>query len=227
MHYFASRGWTCYALNLRGHHLSDPVADWGAVGVDAYLEDVDTVITWIGKDLVLVGHSMGGVLAQKQAEKKNPRKLVLLHAAAPASAMKDIDFDAFLKRGKERGRVTRDTVVESDSDPQKLIGYMFDQGNVEQEVLLACHQIMGKESARALHEMQGVEVDASEIRCPVYVLGFDLRKIGLDYPVDLNRILSRYYNARDMQLIEPGGHLFMLEKNWEAFARLLEQWISD
>jgi pimeloyl-ACP methyl ester carboxylesterase len=75
--------------------------------------------------------------------------------------------------------------------------------------------------------MQGVEVDASQIRCPVYVLGFDLKKIGLGYPVDLNRILSRYYNARDMQIIEPGGHLFMMEKNWEAFARLLEQWISD
>jgi pimeloyl-ACP methyl ester carboxylesterase len=227
LHYFASRGWTCYALNLRGHHLSDPVADWGEVGVDAYLEDVDRVIRWIGRDLMIVGHSMGGVLVQKQAEVTNPRKLVLLHTAAPASAMRDIDFDAFLQRGKERGRVTRDKVVESDSDPQKLIGYMFDRGNVEQEVLLACHKIMGKESARALMEMQGVEVDANKIRCPVYVLGFDLKKIGLDYPVDLNRILARYYNARDLQIIEPGGHLFMLEKNWEAFARLIEQWLNE
>jgi pimeloyl-ACP methyl ester carboxylesterase len=227
LHYFASRGWTCYALNLRGHHLSDQVADWGEVGVEAYLKDVDTVITWIGKDLMLVGHSMGGVLAQKQAEKQNPRKLVLLHTGAPASAMRDIDFDAFLKRGKEQGRVTRDRVVESDSDPQKLIGYMFDRGNVEEEVLLECHRMMGKESARALHEMQGVEVDALKIRCPVYVLGFDLKKIGLAYPVDLNQVLARYYHAKDLQIIEPGGHLFMLEKNWEAFARLIEQWLTQ
>jgi pimeloyl-ACP methyl ester carboxylesterase len=227
LQFFASRGWTCYALNLRGHHLSDPVEDWGEVGVEAYLEDVAKIITWIGRDLMLIGHSMGGVLAQKQAERRNPRKLVLLHTGAPASALREIDFNAFLKRGKEQGRVTRDKVVESDSDPQKLIGYMFDRGNVEQEVLLACHKIMGKESARALQEMQGVEVDAQKINCPVYVLGFDLKKIGLAYPVDLNQVLARYYNARDVQIIEPGGHLFMIEKNWEAFARLIEKWIND
>ncbi len=227
LQFFSSRGWTCYALNLRGHHLSDPVADWGGVGVEAYLEDVDKVIRWIGKDLMLVGHSMGGVLVQKQAERKNPFKLVLLHTGAPASAMKEIDINAFLKRGKEQGRLTKDTVVESDCDPQKLIGYMFDRGNVEPEVLLACHKSMGKESARALKEMQQVEVDAQKISCPVYVLGFDLKKIGLAYPVDLNRVLARYYNARDMQMIEPGGHLFMLEKNWESFARLIEQWLTE
>ena len=227
MNYFSSRGWTCYALNLRGHHLSDPVEDWGAVGVEAYLEDVDKVIGWIGRDLMLIGHSMGGVLAQKQAERKNPRKLVLLHTGAPASALREIDFNAFLKRGKEQGRVTKDKVVESDSDPQKLVGYMFDPGNVEQDVLLACHRSMGKESARALKEMQAVEVDAGKINCPVYVLGFDLKKIGLHYPVDLNQILARYYNARDLQIIEPGGHLFMIEKNWEVFARLVEGWLSD
>lgn len=226
MYFFSSRGWTCYALNLRGHHLSDPVEDWGEVGVDAYLEDVDKVITWIGSDLMLVGHSMGGMLVQKQAERRNPRKLVLLHTGAPASAIREIDFNAFLKRGKEQGRVTKDKVIASDSDPQKLIGYMFDRGNVEQDVLLACHKIMGKESARALKEMQEVEVDAQKISCPVYVLGFDLKKIGLEYPVDLNRVLARYYHARDLQIIEPGGHLFMLEKNREEFAQLIERWLT-
>ena len=86
---------------------------------------------------------------------------------------------------------------------------------------------MGKESARALQEMQQVEVDAQKINCPVYVLGFDLKKIGLDYPVDLSRELARYYRARDFQIIEPGGHLFMLEKNWEEFARLIEKWVKE
>jgi len=38
---------------------------------------------------------------------------------------------------------------------------------------------MGKESARALHEMQQVEVDAQKINCPVYVLGFDLKRSDL------------------------------------------------
>lgn len=226
MQFYASRGWTCYALNLRGHHLSAPVDDWKEVSFTSYLEDVNTVVTWMGKDLVFIGHSMGGVLGQKYAEARNPAKLILLHTAPPLSVIQKIDFDAFLKRGREQGRVTQDGVVVSDSDPQKLIGYMFDPGNVDDEVLLRSHEIMGKESARALREMQQVEVDAQKIRCPVYVIGFDLKKIGLDYPVDLSRELARYYGARDFQVIEPGGHMFMLEKNWESFARLIETWLE-
>ena len=227
LQFYSSRGWLCYALNLRGHHLSDPVTDWGDIGVASYLEDVEKVVKWIGKDLILLGHSMGGVLGQKYAEAKNPLKLILLHTSPPLSVIKQIDFKAFIKRGREQGRVLKDMVVESDSDPQKLIGYMFDAGNVEPEVLKQCHKAMGKESARALQEMQQVEVDAHKINCPVYVLGFNLKKIGLDYPVDLSQELARYYSARDFQIIEPGGHLFMLEKNWEEFARLIEKWLHD
>ena len=225
LQFFSSRGWLCYALNLRGHHLSVPVDDWGEVGVSSYLEDIDKVVKWIGKDLIVHRPQHGRGVGQKYAEANNPLKLILLHTSPPLSVIKQIDFNAFMKRGREQGRLMKDKVVESDSDPQKLIGYMFDPGNVEPAVLEQCHKAMGKESARALQEMQQVEVDAHKINCPVYVLGFNLKKIGLDYPVDLSRELARYYRARDFQIIEPGGHLFMLEKNWEEFVRLIEKWV--
>jgi len=223
--YFSSRGWTCYALNLRGHHLSGPVEDWGEVGVDDYLEDIDKVARWIGKDLIYLGHSMGGLLGQKYAEAKNPLKLILLHTGPPRSVVKNIDVNAFLKKGTEKGRVMTEKVLESDKDPQKLIGYMFDKGNVDPEVLKMCHQMMGKESARAVQGMKEVEVDPNKVTCPVYVLGFDLKKLGVNYPIDLNQELAKYYKAKDFQIIEPGGHMFMLEKNWEEFARLIEKWL--
>lgn len=225
--YFSSHGWTCYAPSLRGHHLSDPVEDWGEVGVDAYLEDVDRVIQWIGRDFVYIGHSMGGMLGQKYAESRNPLKLILLQTGPPKSVVKNIDFNAFLKRGREQGRVITGKVMESDEDPKKLLGYMFDAGNVEPEILKICHQKMGKESARALQEMKEVEVDAQKVTCPVYVLGFDLKKIGVHYPIDLDQELARYYHAKDLRIIEPGGHMFMLEKNWEDFARLIEGWLIE
>ena len=227
LNYFAPRGWTCYALNLRGHHLSEPVSDWGDVGVSSYLEDIDTVVKWLGRSPVLIGHSMGGVLAQKYAETGAPAKMVLLHTAPPKSVVEKIDFNAFMKRGQEQGRVMTEKTLQPDKDPQKLIGYMFDPGNVEPDVLQMCHQMMCAESARALFEMKDVDVDALKVTCPVYVIGFDLKKIGLDYPIDLGRELARYYRAQDFQVIEPGGHMFMLEKNWEEFAQLIEKWLKE
>ena len=130
------------------------------------------------------------------------------------------EFGALVFTRNEVGAETKEAAVRG-------IISLFDPGNVEQEVLEQCHRAMGKESARALQEMQQVEVDAHKINCPVYVLGFNLKKIGLDYPVDLNQELARYYNARDFQIIEPGGHLFMLEKNWEDFAWLIENWVKE
>lgn len=225
--YFSSRGWVCYALNLRGHYLSQPVEDWGEVGATAYLKDVNKVVQWIGKDLVLIGHSMGGVLAQKHAESRNPLKLILLHTAPPRGVVEKIDFDAFLKRGREKGRILGQKVLQSNGDQKKLLGYMFDPENVDPETLEMAHQKMGKESSRAIREMKDVEVNAEKIQCPVYVLGFDLGKIGLHYPVNLSEELARYYRTRDYRVIEPGGHMFMLEKNWEGFANLIEKWLLD
>jgi len=227
MNYFASEGWTCHALNLRGHHESRPVSDWGEVGVDAYIDDVERVIRWIGKDLVLIGHSMGGVLAQKYAAMNNPLKLILLHTAPPKEIVQKIDFNAFLKRGKEKGRVMDKKVLQSDGDKEKLLGYMFDPGNVDPEILEMTNKKMCQESARAIQEMKEVVVDPKKITCPVYVLGFDLKKIGLNYSLDLSSELKKFYGARDYQVIEPGGHLFMLEKNWQEFAAAIKHWLLD
>ena len=59
--YFAERGYDSWALNLRGHYLAPPVADWSDVGSDAYLEDIEQAVKLIGKNVVLVGHSMSGL----------------------------------------------------------------------------------------------------------------------------------------------------------------------
>ena len=47
--YFAERGYDAWALNLRGHHLSGPVDDWGEVGVAEYLEDIDQGVKKMGR----------------------------------------------------------------------------------------------------------------------------------------------------------------------------------
>src|SRR2546425_205317 len=65
--FFAGRGYTGYALNLRGHHGSKPVDDIGRVPFADYLADARAVAASIG-DPIIVGHSMGGLLAQKLAE---------------------------------------------------------------------------------------------------------------------------------------------------------------
>jgi hypothetical protein len=40
-------------------------------------------------------------------------------------------------------------------------------------------------------------------------------------------VLAEELNARDYTVIEPGGHDYMLEKNWKRFAQQFEVWIHS
>src|SRR5207249_11885309 len=75
--FFAGRGYTGYALNLRGHHGSKPVDDIGRVRFADYLADARAAAAAIGNPII-VGHSMGGLLAQKLAELGEPPAVVAL-----------------------------------------------------------------------------------------------------------------------------------------------------
>ena len=62
MGYFAHRGWTCHALNLRGHG-SRPPEQIGAVRLADYQQDVRQALEACESPPVLVGHDLGALLA--------------------------------------------------------------------------------------------------------------------------------------------------------------------
>lgn len=81
--WFADRGWETHALSLRGHGGSSGDAAPDMPGLADYLDDVRSVMQRIGRPVVLIGHSMGGVLAQMaRAQRQNVVASVLL-ASSP------------------------------------------------------------------------------------------------------------------------------------------------
>ena len=78
----AAEGWDAWAVNLRGHWGSRPVLDLGRVSVLDYVEDVRDCLRALGPSAVL-GHSMGGLIAQKIAEEGAVTAAVFLTSAPP------------------------------------------------------------------------------------------------------------------------------------------------
>src|SRR6059058_2188408 len=66
MAWFASRGHVCCAPDLRGHGDSLPNCDLGKVSVRDYAADVTKVARALGNPII-IGHSMGGLIAQLAA----------------------------------------------------------------------------------------------------------------------------------------------------------------
>src|SRR5579872_3556535 len=65
--FLADRGFPTYAVNLRGREQSRPGTTLGEVSVDDFAADAAAVARSIGMPAV-VGHSMGGLIAQRLAE---------------------------------------------------------------------------------------------------------------------------------------------------------------
>jgi pimeloyl-ACP methyl ester carboxylesterase len=225
--YFAEKGYDSWALNLRGHHLSDPVDDWGKVGVSEYLEDITKAVDRVGGDVVLVGHSMSGLLILKYAESHRVAGLIVSQSGLPRSLMQEKGIEI---KGPMPGmgqREIKSGAIMPMKDRALVEKMLFDKDNVEKESVDLVLKMLGEESARVGGEIMQMELVPEKISAPLYVLGFDANKIGMNMPVDLNKVLAEELKARDYKVIEPGGHDYMLEKNWQEYAHQFEVWINS
>jgi pimeloyl-ACP methyl ester carboxylesterase len=220
--YFADNGFESWALNLRGHYLASPVDDWGQVGVQAYLDDIDQAAEQIGHKLVLVGHSMAGILILKHAESHDVSGLVVSQSG-PTKPIMDKRGLAFPLPPKKPGAAPK--TVPPLGDKEAILSRLFERNNVEDENVDLVLEHMGEESVRAYGEILNLGLTPSKVTAPVYILGFDAAKLGMKIPVDLGRVLAEEYHAKGLRTIEPGGHNYMLEKNWKEYAIQFETWI--
>ena len=80
--FFAGRGYPSLALSLRGRPGSRRVPDIGRITLEEFVADAREVARSMGRPII-VGHSMGGLLAQRLAEEGVSDTVVLVSSAPP------------------------------------------------------------------------------------------------------------------------------------------------
>ncbi len=83
---FAERGFSAYALSLRGHGGSE--GDLASASFGDYVEDVELAAKTIGGDPVLVGHSMGGLVVQHYLARGGKTRAMVALASTPPSGLR-------------------------------------------------------------------------------------------------------------------------------------------
>ena len=200
-------GWDAWAVNLRGHHGSRPVPNLGRVSVRDYVDDVHDCLRTL-REAVVIGHSMGGLVAQKAAEGGRVRAAVFATSAAP-KGIRVVTLPLLLRMPRYAVPIlTSRPFTIGPGDAAALLGNRM----TPEQQAWAYPQLV-PESGRAAREMAlgGIAVDPAGIRCPTLVLGAEHDRIT---PVSVQRKIAARYGS---EYIEAAGHahMLMLEEGWE------------
>ncbi|MFF3753985.1 alpha/beta hydrolase [Streptomyces sp. NPDC002018] len=211
---FAEAGWTPLAMSLPNHtgSRSLPEAEFLACTPEDYAAEVRNVLTKLapsmGRAPVLLGHSMGGLVAQLVAQSYPLRALVLVSTVGPGQL------------GPMRSTAyPKDRPVTVDRE-QAREGWFRHISEEDLDVLM---DRLTPESPTVInHYSNGsVAVDTEAIRCPVLVVGPENDRT----PVHDTRTVAELLGATPV-LVPNVGHDMPLEHQGLPAASTIVAWLD-
>ena len=218
LHFFAGRGWPAYALELRGRPGSREVPDLGRVALQEYVDDALEAARHLERPVV-IGHSMGGLLAQKVAEADLARAVALLCAmppkgirfARPALALRQLRHLGAMLFGRP--------LTARPADLEYMTLHAVPAG---ERAALAAR--FGPESGIVARELSlgGLAVDAGRVRAPLVAIStaedrFFGPRVGREIAARYHAPLWEYAGH---------GHFPVMEPGWERIAADIERWLA-
>jgi alpha-beta hydrolase superfamily lysophospholipase len=228
----ADHGHDARAVQLRGHDQS-PGRRWHRVR--DYFDDVCRAAAQFAEPPVLVGHSMGGLLAQRYLRRHQAPGAVLLASVTPAGALA-----AVARLGARHPLLLAEATLLLSLRPfistPALVRELYFTTDTAHDVVGACHARLRDESYRAFIDMmvpappwpRGVRAPACApvlapvgVRAPVLVLGAE--RDALITVREVERTACAYQTTAE---IVPGmGHDMMLDYGWQKVADRVADWI--
>ena len=219
--WFAERGWPAHAISLRGHGGSEGHELLGQWGIDHYVADVMQVIQEIGESPVLIGHSMGGFVAQKCLEQSTFPAVVLMCSVPPKGLLAS-SLSMVWSRPDLLGNLSQLMTggpVDIDSLKDALFAQPASISDLQRYLMLS--QV---ESQRAIWDMTMFNlIDPERLQpVPKLVIGAELDHI---IPQNQVRDMADRYSVEPV--IFPGmGHGLMLERDWSHVASVIHDWLK-
>lgn len=217
--FFAKRGYSCIALNLRGHHDSRPVDDIGQVALTDYVADAAGVRAALG-DPILVGHSMGGLIVQKLIEQLEAPAAVAITPAAPRGIMSIRTWVLLKASTRHLAQILGRKPLSLSRD--EAIGLMLNR--IPTAEIDDVYRQMVPESGRQTFDLavKGLPVNAKTVASPFLVIS------GSEDRITPSRMVGKIAKKYHADLFEYAGHghLIMLEPDWELPATEVADWLE-
>jgi pimeloyl-ACP methyl ester carboxylesterase len=201
----------------------------GTTSLLDYAADLEKEIRKLEEVPILMGHSMGGLLAQILGSRGLARALVLLTPASPAGiiALKPSVIRSFwstLMRWGFWRKPMRQKFEEAvysmlhllpKEDQKKAFGrFVYESGRAASEIGF---WLFDRQKAAA--------VDGSKVACPVLVVGASEDRIT---PVSVVRqVAEKYRGVATYKEFAGHAHWVVAEAGWEEIAEFVSEWLDQ
>ena len=218
--FYEKAGYTVVVPTLRHHQSNADLTALGTTSIADYVSDLAAEIDQMPEKPVIIGHSLGGMLAQHLAALGKARAIGLISAAAPAPffpiRLHSIPgtFLAFLKWAFWRKPMTLTRWSAKYA--------IFNAAAADQQKQLT--EKLVPESGRAASELvfgfisrrNAAYCDINDIQCPILSLAGKRDNI---VPIQVSRRLAKAYGAKmDYRELGQHGHWMLGEDDWDYVA---------
>ena len=209
----ADRGFPTYAVSLRGHGDSGGRKRIGRTLMRHYVHDVMQTIAELPQPPVLVGHSMGALIAQLVADRYQPRGLALL-TPAPLQGAAGIMLNLARRRPLDAVKVVAGGTLPLRAED------LFT--GLDETTAARYVDRLGRESPWVQYELL-IPKKIGPVRAPVLVVGTPEDRV-VDEAATVQTAAA--YGVDPVWI--PGiGHDLMLDAGWEKPLTVVLDWIDE
>lgn len=215
----AARGHAASAMSFRGHPPLAPMSAIGRQTVGDYCCDASAAARTLDRPIV-IGHSMGGLVALLLAERGLARAAVLL-SPAPSRGISVLS-PAILAR---MARYLPALLFSRAYLPRAADLDALVLNRVPPEQRAALRDRFTADSGRASRQMAlGIyAVRPNAVRVPILVVGADDDRF---IPLSVSRRMARKYDAQ-LHVAKGHGHFLLSEPGWQSEAEVMLDWIDS
>nr|MBL8409945.1 alpha/beta fold hydrolase [Dechloromonas sp.] len=222
MPFLADAGFPCYAVSLRGHGGSQGHEQMEWHSIADYVDDVGTIIDWLGETPVLVGHSMGGFIVQKFLERHETPGAALLCSVPPQGLIAS-QFHLMFQKPQLFAEINR--IMAGDYTDTNTLREALFAGEVDEAMLAVWMSRMQAESHRAIWDMSMFSLPNLHAmhRPPMLILGAEHDVL---VPAFLVQSTGHTYGL-PVHIFRGMGHAVTHEKEWPLVAAMLRDWLEE
>jgi non-heme chloroperoxidase len=227
---FEARGYQVHTPTLRYHDCGDkPPPELGSTSILDYASDIETLLDEIGTPPILIGHSMGGLIAQMLAARRDVKALVLLAPSAPWGVLPSTPFEIV----SAQALYLAGTFWNKKLWPEQWIAAANALDRLPEVERDAVFARFVPESGLATFEVmhwpfdlkRATQIDTRAVTCPIYCLSGARDRVNP--PATVRRVAQRYGGRARYEELPEYSHWLIGEPGWEKIAGRALDWLDD